>query len=94
MTSLNLSDDYYAKSDEDGFFHHGVIYHISRNKAGGSVSTSIGRFHVWRPEVPPEGYFPHSRLDCYVNDDNLAPDAAWLARVLLDAEKNEARFST
>ncbi|ADV14936.1 hypothetical protein Mesci_5929 [Mesorhizobium ciceri biovar biserrulae WSM1271] len=84
MTNLNLSPDYYAVSDAAGLFQNGVIFHISRNRSGGSVSTPVGRFYVSRPEIPPEGYFPHCRLDCYVDDDSLSPEAAWLARVLLD----------
>jgi hypothetical protein len=41
-------------------------------------------FHVWQAKLRPEGYFPHSRVDCYVMDHELAPDPAWLARTLLN----------
>ncbi|KAA3448548.1 hypothetical protein C7I87_21380 [Mesorhizobium sp. SARCC-RB16n] len=85
MDRLNLSTDYYATSDADGRFQHGVIFHITRNKAGGSISTPVGRFYTWRPEIHPEGYFDHSRVDCYVDDHRLAPEPSWLARTLLGA---------
>ncbi|RUU12786.1 hypothetical protein EOD10_16690 [Mesorhizobium sp. M7A.T.Ca.TU.009.01.3.2] len=93
MTKLTLSSDYYIVSDADGLFQHGEIFHISRNKAGGSVSTRVGRFHTWRPQLHPEGYFPHSRLDCHVDDDPLAPEPSWLARTLLDALIQQGEIS-
>lgn len=85
MTGLNLSPDYYVVSDADDLFRHGVILYISRNKAGGSVSTPVGRFCAWRPQIQPEGYFPHSRVDCYIDNGPLAPEPSWLAQTLLDA---------
>jgi hypothetical protein len=85
MTKLNISAEYYAESDEDGRFQNGQLFHIARNSSGGSLSTGVGRFHIWRKKLPPEGFFPHSRLDCYVLDHDLAPDPAWLARALLTA---------
>jgi hypothetical protein len=85
MNELDLSADHYAQSDEEGRFQHGELFHISRNSSGGSVSTRVGVFHIWRAKLHPEGYFPHVRLDCYVTNHSLAPDPAWLARALLDA---------
>jgi hypothetical protein len=48
-----------------------------------TISTMVGRFHTWRPDIPPEGYHPHWRRDCYVLDEGLAPD--WLTKLLADA---------
>jgi hypothetical protein len=84
MNELDLSAEYYVQSDEEGRFQHGELYHISRNSSGGSVSTRVGMFHVWRRKLHPEGYFPHFRVDCYVTNHGLAPDPAWIARALLD----------
>ena len=93
MTNLNLSPEYNIVSDADGLFQHGVIFHISRNKVGGSVSTPVGRFYTWRPQIHPEGYFQHSRVDCYIDDAPLAPEPSWLARTLLDALKQQGAIS-
>jgi hypothetical protein len=83
VEELILTPAYYVTSDADGGFRHGAIFHIVRNKHGGSISTIVGRFHTWRPDIPPEGYHPHWRIDCYVCDEGFAPD--WLAKLLADA---------
>jgi hypothetical protein len=84
VKELVIRDDFYITPDADQSFEHGRIYHIARNRHGGSRSTQIAYFHVWNPDIPAEGFFPHRRLDVFVMDHKLAPDAAWLARKLYE----------
>ncbi|RWM23903.1 MAG: hypothetical protein E5X53_00415 [Mesorhizobium sp.] len=93
MNELSLSNDYYVESDYNGSFQHGKIFHIAHNKHGGSVSTGVAYFHVWKPAIHPEGYFPHHRLDCFISHGELAPDPAWLARRLFDTLIKHGRIS-
>jgi hypothetical protein len=85
MSHVDLSDSFYADGDRAGTFQSGEIYHIARNRHGGSTATPIGRFFITEPEIGAEGYHPHKRLDCFVRDHSLSPSAEWLGRTLTAA---------
>jgi hypothetical protein len=61
----------------------GELYHVARNKSGGAIMTPIGRYFAWRPQFI-EGYFAYWRVDCFVRQHNLAPDAKLLGEALID----------
>jgi len=85
MSDLPLDPKFFARSDAEGRFQNGEIFHIKRNSQGGTVSTPIARYFTTRPEIGAEGYHPHWRIDCTVRDHGLAPAEDWLARRLVDA---------
>ena len=62
----------------------GEIYHVARNWAGGSISTPIARYFVWRP-VFVEGYNEFWRVDCFVRQHDLSPDPMKLGETLIAA---------
>jgi len=62
----------------------GEVYHVVRNRDGGSISTPIARYFIWRP-VFIEGFNPHWRIDCYVREHSLSPDARSLGLALRDS---------
>jgi hypothetical protein len=85
MPSLSIDTNFYVTSDAEGGFRHGEIFHIERGGQGGSLATPIGRFFTTESNIGVEGYHPHSRIDCFVRDHELAPTEDWLARRLVDA---------
>ncbi|MGL4635025.1 MAG: hypothetical protein ACRCWF_03510 [Beijerinckiaceae bacterium] len=85
MRTLALDPTFYIEADEVGVFHSGLIYHILRNSQGGSVSTPIGRYFTSRPALQAEGILPHWRIDCFVIEHKLAPQADWLGKALANA---------
>ena len=62
----------------------GLVYHIARNEAGGSLSTPVARYFVWRPEHV-EGYHKYWRVDCFVQKHELAPQPMTLGELLVSA---------
>lgn len=85
MNDLDLSPDFYVEWSADNDFSSGEIYHIKRNKTGGSMSTPVARFFITSARIPAEGFLPHQRLDCFVSDNALAPKPEQLARDLFEA---------
>ncbi|WP_105371831.1 hypothetical protein [Neorhizobium huautlense] len=85
MIDLELSDNFYVEWSANEDFSSGRIYHIKRNKHGGSLSKGGARFFVTQARIPPEGYFPHRRLDCFVSDSDLVPKPEELARDIFRA---------
>lgn len=88
MNDLDLSPDFYVEWSADKDFRAGEIYHINRNKTGGSVSWSVARFFITNARVPAEGVFPHRRLDCFISNTTLAPRPEQLARLLFQVLKS------
>ncbi|RUT95967.1 hypothetical protein EOD23_31495 [Mesorhizobium sp. USDA-HM6] len=84
MNDLDLSPDFFVEWSADDDFNSGKIYHIKRNKTGGSLSTPVARFFITSARIPAEGFFPHRRLDCFVSDTALAPKPEQLARDLFE----------
>ncbi|TIX92658.1 hypothetical protein [Rhizobium sp. P44RR-XXIV] len=85
MKDLDLSNDFYIEWFNNEDFTSGRIYHIERNKHGGSLSKGVARFFITQARIPAEGYFPHRRLDCFVSDSKLVPKPEQLARDLFRA---------
>lgn len=85
MHKLPLTEDFFATPDGEGKYLHGRVYHQALNEHGGGVLTPIARYFVWPADIGPEGFHPHSRVDCFVRDHELAPPEDWLARRLADA---------
>lgn len=85
MPHISIDADFYAQSDAGGQFQNGQIFHIERNSDGGSTSTPIGCYFITRPDIGAEGFYPHSRMDCFVRNHRLAPAEDWLAKRLLEA---------
>lgn len=84
MNDLDLSPDFYVEWSADKDFRSGEIYHIKRNRTGGSVSWSVARFFITNARIPIEGFFPHRRLDCFVSDTALVSKPEQLARLLFE----------
>ena len=82
----NYNADCNARGDE---IRIGEVYHVVRNNAGGSTSTPIARYFVWRPTYL-EGFNEHWRIDCYVREHTLSPDAKTLGLALRDALNRES----
>lgn len=82
MNDLELSHDFYVEWSVDEDFSSGRIYHIKRNRHGGSVSNGVARFFITNARPPAEGYHAHHRLDCFVSDRQLVPEPEQLARLL------------
>ena len=80
--SIDLSETFTAKPDADAT--RGQVFHVARNQRGGSMWTPVARYFAWRPDVGPEDYRPHWRLDCFARDHELAPDPEWLGNALAD----------
>jgi hypothetical protein len=93
MHQLNIDPSFYITASADGTFHSGRVFHISRNSSGGSTSTPVGYYFVWRPDIGAEGYHLHWRVDCFVRDHQLAPSPRWLGTVLADALLSTASVS-
>jgi hypothetical protein len=87
MNDLDLSHDYYIEWFANSAFSSGRIYHIKKNDQGGSISKGVARFFVTSARIPPEGYHPHQRLDCFVSDAMLVPQPEELAKLLFQALK-------
>lgn len=85
MPNLPIDTNFYVTSDAEGGFRNGEIFHLERTVQGGSLATPIGRYFTTKPNIGAEGYHPHSRIDCFVRDHELAPAEDWLARRLVDA---------
>lgn len=83
MTKLDLSPQFYAIADHSGLAS-GEVYHVDRNRDGGSFSTPIARFFVSTPPLVAEGFHAHQRLDCFVRKHELAPRGDWLTKRLAD----------
>jgi len=83
MTKLILSPEFYAVGDREGMTS-GEVYHIERNRFGGSVSTPVARYFLSTPPLRAEGFHPHRRLDCFVRKHKRAPRGNWLAKRLAD----------
>jgi hypothetical protein len=88
MNHLDLSNDFYVEWSANLDFSSGEIYHVKKNKHGGSISTGVARFFVTSARIPPEGYHPHQRLDCFVSDAMLVPQPEQLAKLLFEALKD------
>jgi hypothetical protein len=81
MREIVLSPEYYAIGDRDGW-SSGEVFHIERNKDGGSVSTPVARYFVSVAPLGAENFHPHQRLDCFVRKHRRAPRGGWLAKRL------------
>ncbi|WP_027668230.1 hypothetical protein [Rhizobium leguminosarum] len=88
MNDLDLSSDFYVSWSADDDFSSGEIYHIKRNKSGGSLSTPVARFFITSARIPAEGLFPHQRLDCFVSNTGLVLKPEQLARDLFESMKS------
>lgn len=84
MAEFALSPDFYYVADRSGSVS-GEVYHIVKNRHGGSISTPIARFFVSSPPLSVEGFNDHRRVDCYVRKHELAPEQRWLAKRLTDS---------
>jgi hypothetical protein len=80
---VELSDVFVARSEESEPTI-GEVYHVARNEHGGAMWTPVVRYFAWRPS-PADGYHSHWRLECFVRDDELAPDPEWVGKALTDA---------
>lgn len=72
MAEIALSPDFYVLGDREGLTN-GEVYHIQRNRSGGSVSTPVARYFISTPPSEAEGFHLHRRLDCFVQKHRLAP---------------------
>lgn len=93
MSNLALDPSFYITTNANGNFHSGIVFHVSRNTSGGSTSTPVAYYFVWRPDVGVEGYHLHWRIDCFVHDHQLAPVPRWLGTTLADALLNAGSVS-
>lgn len=84
MKTLPVDTNLFITSDAEGGFRHGEIFHVERNADGGTLNTPIGRYFTTKPNIEVEGYHPHSRIDCFVREHELAPAEEWLTRRLSD----------
>ena len=83
MTRLKIGESFYLVPNQGERFSGGEVFHEATNAFGGSASTPVARVFLTAPDVgAAEGVEQHMRLDCFVRDHVLAPDPAWLARVV------------
>lgn len=83
MAEIMLSPEFYVVGDREGWAN-GEVYHIKRNRFGGSISTPVARYFLSTPPLRAEGFHPHQRLDCFVRKHRRVPRGNWLARRLAD----------
>ncbi|PDT12960.1 hypothetical protein [Rhizobium sp. M1] len=94
MNDLDLSPEFYVEFSRGGCFDSGSVYHVTRHKGGsGQVSAHVARFFITDARIPPEGVFPHKRLDCFVIDKRLVPKPERLAGILFEALKKHGAIS-
>ena len=84
MKRFSLGSTYEADCQEGTQCHSGEIYHAARNAQGGGVLTPVARYFCWHPRFA-EGFNKHWRVDCYVREHPLAPDAEWAGKALVTA---------
>ena len=85
MPTLPIDSNFYVRSDAEGGFRNGEIFHSERTVQGGSIATPVGCYFTTKPDIPEEGFNPHSRIDCFLWDHELTPAEDWLTRRLVDA---------
>ncbi len=84
MHKFAISEKFEADYVEEEKSRIGEVYFIERNSSGGAMLTPIARFFAWRP-ASTEGFHPHWRVDCFVRQHKLAPEAGWLGKALTEA---------
>ncbi len=84
MPRFSLTADLEADCQISGETRIGQAYYVVRNASGGSNSTPIARYFVWRPTYT-EGFHEFWEVDCFVRDHPLAPERMLLGRALVAA---------
>lgn len=93
MNDLDLSPDFYIEWSANQDFSSGKIFHIKRNKWGGSISNEVALFFITKARIPAENFFPHQRLDCFITGVKFVSDPERLARNLFDKLRSRGAIS-
>jgi hypothetical protein len=58
MNDLDLSPDFYIEWSANQDFSSGKIFHIKRNKSGGSINNEVALFFITKQESQPKASSP------------------------------------